>query len=115
VPTPLPTPVPTPPPTPTPVPKPKAPEGVVKHAIAVHQVKPEYPRIASREGIEGKVKALLNIDEDGTVVHVEIVEATPKRIFDEAVRKALMQSKYESFGKPYQAEVEVSFTKSDVK
>jgi len=88
---------------------------VVKHAVALHQVTPEYPRIAKREGIEGKVRALINIDEDGTVVHVDIIEAKPQRIFDEAVRKALMQSKYEAFGKPYQGEVEVTFNQAGVK
>ncbi|MDP1108495.1 TonB family protein, partial [Klebsiella pneumoniae] len=38
----------------------------------------------------GVVKAKLSIDANGSVTDVEILEAEPKRVFDRAVKAALM-------------------------
>lgn len=62
----------------------------------VKKVPPEFPVEASKKGIStGSVKAKLIIEADGKVSDVEIVEAEPKRVFDRAVKSALMEWKFE--------------------
>ena len=56
-------------------------------------MKPEYPPAARRRGLEGKVDAIVTIDEKGTPIKVDIVGAT-NRIFIQPVVEALMQSTY---------------------
>jgi len=72
-------------------------------------VAPTYPRVALREGIPGRVTAQVWIDEEGTPSLVEIIFAQPARIFDEAVRKGMMASRYDPKGSPYVAEQTVQF------
>lgn len=54
------------------------------------QVQPEIPRKAIREGRSGSVtvKAMVK---GGKIVDIEIVRSDPPRVFDDAVREALMQ------------------------
>jgi protein TonB len=54
------------------------------------QVKPSMPNKAIREGLSGTVKAIATI-KGGKVVSVEIVSASPRGVFDSAVRSAMMQ------------------------
>ena len=62
----------------------------------VKKVPPDFPREATQKGINtGVVKAKLTIEADGKVSDVEIVEAEPKRVFDRAVKAALMEWKFE--------------------
>jgi TonB family protein len=77
-----------------------------KEIVWRHKVDPTYPRFAEKQGIEGRVRTLIDIDENGMPSNVVIVESTPKRIFDEATRKAILSSTFESHGSRYQAEVE---------
>ena len=57
----------------------------------VKKVPPEFPAEATKKGIStGSVKAKLIIEADGKVSDVEILEAEPKRVFDRAVKSALM-------------------------
>ncbi|MEC9485956.1 MAG: energy transducer TonB [Prosthecochloris sp.] len=60
------------------------------------QVKPRYPDIARRAGIEGKVIVSVLIDEQGTPLKAQVVKRIPgdQHVFDEAARKALMDSRY---------------------
>ncbi len=53
-----------------------------------------YPPEAKRLGIEGVVKVKLGIDENGKVVQVKVLERAGHG-FDEAVAKAVRQSKWE--------------------
>jgi len=63
----------------------------------VKKVPPEFPSEAVKKGISaGSVKAKLFIEADGKVSDVEIVEAEPKRVFDRAVKAALMDWKFEA-------------------
>lgn len=56
---------------------------------------PEFPSEAARAGYdEGKVKVRLTVDPNGEVSHVEVVEASPRRIFDRATVRALSQWRY---------------------
>ncbi|GAB2586885.1 hypothetical protein GCM10027034_19020 [Ramlibacter solisilvae] len=82
----------TPPPAPpviAPPPPPAAPVGRQEMGVACpNQVKPEMPRQAIKEGIEGLVKAQATI-RGGKVVEVAVL-AGP-RVYHNAVRNAMMQ------------------------
>ena len=68
---------------------------------------------ASKKGIStGVVKAKLSIEADGKVSDVEIVEAEPKRVFDRAVKAALMEWKFEP-GEKTSHEVKLVFKNED--
>jgi protein TonB len=58
------------------------------------QVKPEYPPIARKAGVEGKVTLLIVIDEEGNVLEADVVFASPAGIFEDAARKAILQWKF---------------------
>ena len=74
---------------------------------------PDFPAEATRKGIaSGVVKAKVNIEADGKVSSVEILEAEPKRIFDRAVTAALMEWRYEP-GEKGSHEVRLVFRNED--
>lgn len=79
----------------------------------VKKVPPEFPREATQKGISaGSVKAKLSIEADGKVSSVEILEAEPKRVFDRAVKEALMEWKFEP-GEKATHEVKLVFKNED--
>ncbi len=79
----------------------------------VKKVPPEFPAEASKKGIStGSVKAKLIIEADGKVSDVEIVEAEPKKVFDRAVKAALMEWKFEP-GEKATHEVKLVFKNED--
>jgi protein TonB len=58
----------------------------------VSRVEPEFPREATAIGADkGHVRARVTIDGTGEVKHVEILEANPRRVFDRAVTRALVE------------------------
>ncbi|PZP32044.1 MAG: hypothetical protein DI603_11345 [Roseateles depolymerans] len=79
----------------------------------VKKVPPDFPREAAQKGIStGSVKAKLTIEADGHVSDVEILEAEPKRVFDRAVKSALMEWKFEP-GEKGTHEVKLVFKNED--
>ena len=79
----------------------------------IKKVPPEFPTEASKKGIStGVVKAKLTIEADGKVSDVEILEAEPKRVFDRAVKQALMDWKFEP-GEKATHEVKLVFKNED--
>ena len=95
-----------PPPPPPPPPKPAVRRGIVPIA----REDPVYPRAAVRAGIDkGTVVARVMIDEKGNVTEVIIVSADPPRHFDQAVRNALLNWKFQADGEKYVGEIEVVF------
>ena len=79
----------------------------------IKKVPPEFPTEATKKGIStGSVKAKLTIEADGKVSDVEIVEAEPKRVFDRAVKSALMEWKFEP-GEKGTHEVKLVFKNED--
>ncbi|MDR7272690.1 protein TonB [Pelomonas saccharophila] len=79
----------------------------------IKKVPPEFPAEASKKGIStGSVKAKMTIEADGKVSDVEIVEAEPKRVFDRAVKAALMEWKFEP-GEKGTHEVKLVFKNED--
>jgi protein TonB len=76
----------------------------------VNKVEPEFPREAYQAGAEhGKVRARMTVDGSGEVKRVEIMEATPRRLFDRAVVKSLSQWRYAPGSDGRLVEVEIDF------
>jgi TonB family protein len=89
-------------------PKPAPPPPPVTRLVT--RVDPEFPREAVQSGATtGTVKARLTLDAAGNVTHVEVTDATPRRIFDRAVVRALSQWKYNEGAPARSVEVEIAF------
>tara|TARA_R110000751_G_scaffold3930_3_gene18367 strand:- start:8866 stop:9492 length:627 start_codon:yes stop_codon:yes gene_type:complete len=63
-------------------------------ARPIVRVEPKYPATAAQEGIEGWVKLSFSVTPSGTVNNIKILDAQPKRIFNQAARRALAKWKY---------------------
>lgn len=63
-------------------------------ATPIIRMQPDYPVEAARNGIEGWVQLQFTIGTHGQVKDVRVLDAQPKRIFDQAARKALLKWKY---------------------
>ena len=74
------------------------------------KVEPDFPREAEREGYDsGVVKVRMDVDAEGNVTRVDILESRPRRVFDRAVSSALSQWKFNA-GRPGRAiETEIAF------
>ncbi|SEL73664.1 TonB family C-terminal domain-containing protein [Roseateles sp. YR242] len=80
----------------------------------VKKVPPEFPAEAARQSISsGSVRAKMNIDPDGKVSGVEILEAEPRKVFDKAVTRALMDWRFEPSGEKQTHEVKLVFKNED--
>jgi protein TonB len=76
----------------------------------VSRINPEFPREAQLASVEkGHVKARLTLDAAGEVTRVDIVDASPRRVFDRAVVRSLSQWRYESGSAGRTVEVELDF------
>jgi protein TonB len=58
------------------------------------RVPPVYPYKAREQGIEGAVQVKMLVNADGTVGQLIILDARPKGLFEDAVRKAVPQWKF---------------------
>lgn len=78
----------------------------------VKKVPPEFPSDVTNVSA-GSVKARLNIDAQGKVTEVTVLEATPKRTFDRAATTALMAWRFEPTGNPQTYDVKLVFSDAD--
>jgi protein TonB len=78
------------------------------------KVPPEFPREAAQASVtSGTVKARMSIEADGKVSAVEIVESQPRKVFDRAVKSALMDWRFEASGEKQTHEVKLVFSNED--
>lgn len=71
---------------------------------------PEFPREAVAQGVEsGTVTARLTIDAQGNVSSVDILDASPHRVFDRAVRSALLRWQFQPGSAGRSTTVDVAF------
>lgn len=64
----------------------------------IHRVEPQYPEKAVVEKIEGGVVLKFDVDNDGYVKNVEVINGEPAYVFDRVASAALRQWKYVSTG-----------------
>jgi len=58
------------------------------------RIDPKYPSQAARDGLEGWVMLSYNIDKNGSVTDIIVLDASPKSIFDGEARRALAKWRY---------------------
>lgn len=61
----------------------------------VRMIPPEYPESAARRGIEGWVEVAFTVMPDGTVDDIEIRNASPADVFEDAAIRAVRQWRFE--------------------
>ena len=70
---------------------------------------PQFPERALRDGIvESQVRARLWVTPEGKVDQVDIIAATPPRVFDDEVRRALSLWTFEPTGRPSEEVVDLT-------
>ena len=65
-----------------------------RDAIPLVRIDPIFPRKAALLGREGQVKVKFDVNPAGEVTNVQIVQATPPRLFNKAAKKTIYQWKY---------------------
>jgi protein TonB len=81
---------------------------------ASHRVNPTYPRQAIQQGIaNGRVIAHVVVAPNGSVTEVRIISATPPRVFDREVIRALSQWKFNPEPVGFIGEYEIEFKLTD--
>lgn len=71
---------------------------IVKNVQApkiLHMVKPAYPYYAVKNRVEGKVSFVYDVDAEGKVSEMRIIESTPDHLFDDTVIRAVSQWRFE--------------------
>jgi protein TonB len=63
--------------------------------VALFRVKPVYPQGAMSKSINGRVTIKLLVDRDGTVKTVEVLNAEPEGMFEEATLNAVNQWRFQ--------------------
>ncbi|WP_169051575.1 energy transducer TonB, partial [Neptunomonas sp. XY-337] len=62
--------------------------------FAAPPVKPRYPRMARRRGVEGEVRVLITIGPGGRVKYAEIEQSSGSQALDQAAMKAVRQWRF---------------------
>ncbi len=93
-------------------PKPATPAAVERALKIVQREEPNFPREAILASVsKGTVKARLTVDGTGSVAKVDILEASPRRVFDREVQRTLTRWKFEPTGQTQTADTEISFNR----
>jgi len=69
------------------------------HVRPAYRIEPKYPEDAAKAGIEGSVVLKFNVEGDGSVSHVSVINGKPAHIFDETAIAALKQWRYQETGR----------------
>lgn len=86
--------------------------------FTVNRVPPEYPESARSKRVSGKVVAVLDVSENGTVSGIKIVESEPPELFDASVAAAVYQWQFipgcgKTFSQSFQVKVPFTFRFTD--
>jgi TonB family protein len=81
----------------------------VRTVTPVYWARAIYPRVALRQGLEGRVMVRLTVSDTGRVDYVEVLESTPRGVFDKATIDAARKSVFEPDGTWYHVDREFSF------
>jgi len=82
---------------------------------AMVQINPMYPPRAKRMGIQGYVKVLISVDEEGEVEDIEVIESKPEGVFDKTVIRAIRRWQFKpkvvnSIAVKQEGEMRLNFT-----
>ena len=69
----------------------------------IQRYQPAYPTLAAQAGIEGKVRLRFDVQADGSVANVRVVESTPPLLFDSVALYAVSGWQYEQ-GQPAESQ-----------
>ena len=87
-----------------------APRPTSSELKAISRDPPDFPKEAIAEGLtSGIVSARIHVDARGNVNSVDILGSQPPRVFDRAVRKALLRWQFEPSAAGHIADVDVKF------
>lgn len=75
----------------------------------VLDIAPEYPNSALRRNISGHVVVRFDVDENGKAQNIDVVDASPARIFNNTVRIALKRSTFSTSGDSSSASFERTY------
>jgi protein TonB len=64
------------------------------HPRALREIEPEYPYMADRQRLSGKVRLKVKLEADGRVSDIEVVSASPPDLFDESAVKAFRDARF---------------------
>ncbi|QYK12141.1 M56 family metallopeptidase [Shewanella rhizosphaerae] len=79
----------------------------------VMRIEPAYPAEAAKQSVEGYVQLAFDIDKQGKVSNVSVIESSPAGVFDVEAVKALSQWRYEASPEGVsQAKVQLDFMMS---
>ncbi|MFB8829927.1 energy transducer TonB [Azotobacter sp. CWF10] len=62
--------------------------GTESDVMPLNDVRPRYPQMALRRGIEGHVKLAFTINRAGAVENIRVLEASPRNVFEREARSA---------------------------
>jgi protein TonB len=62
--------------------------------VALARIQPTYPRRAALRGIEGFVIVEFTITDSGTVINPRVVEAQPRRMFEQAALRSIVRWRF---------------------
>jgi protein TonB len=72
-----------------------------------------YPDQAMRQGIEGSVTLDFQINADGSVSDVRVIEANPKGVFEREAMSVVRRTRFEEPPAPIRARRTIEFTLGD--
>lgn len=64
------------------------------HPRALREIVPDYPLMADRQRLSGKVRLKVKLEADGRVSDIEVVSASPPDLFDESAVKAFRDARF---------------------
>ena len=68
--------------------------GTAGGLVPISQLQPQYPRAEAANGIEGWVSVRFEVRQDGSVGNVQVLNGSPRGVFDHAAIKAVQRWRY---------------------
>lgn len=86
-----------------------APEPSNSALIPISQIQPQYPRELAARGVEGWVSLRFEVHQDGSVGNVNVINGSPRGVFDQAARQAVQRWRYRPVEGPVTQTITLDF------